>query len=253
MSAASLVFGARGGASFLRSCEAPRFSKASKKNEDRMMSPERRTLASLNAREGGGRRVLGQALRRGQDEGADETHNWRWRQPQQRHLQRAQRLALPVLRLPRLRHGPHQRLPSAHRAALCPVQEQDVAARLRHRHVPGSAILLERVLQRLRRPAHRGARRPRGTPEPAAERRLDTVRRGREAESQGQRRLSTRRDGQSDEILFGGVVAAKALAGLRQHAALRQKPAVRLRSGRFLRRAGRRARAEAQAATVAPR
>lgn len=58
MSAASLgvVFGARGGASFLRSCEAPKsVSKASKKNEDRMCPPERRTwLASLNNARGGG-------------------------------------------------------------------------------------------------------------------------------------------------------------------------------------------------------
>ena len=54
MSASSLAFGARGGM-FLRSREAPRFSsKASVKNEDRMMRPERRTLASLNARGGGG-------------------------------------------------------------------------------------------------------------------------------------------------------------------------------------------------------
>ena len=58
MSAASLgvVFGARGGASFLRSREAPKsVSKASKKNEDRTCPPERRTwLASLNNARGGG-------------------------------------------------------------------------------------------------------------------------------------------------------------------------------------------------------
>jgi G3E family GTPase len=58
MSAASLgvVFGARGGDSFLRSREAPKsVSKASKKNEDRTCPPERRTwLASLNNARGGG-------------------------------------------------------------------------------------------------------------------------------------------------------------------------------------------------------
>ena len=73
MSAASLVFGARGGASFLRSREAPRFSK---KNEDRMMSPERRTLASLsNARGGGGgRRRSARAATREQEQQTEDNN-----------------------------------------------------------------------------------------------------------------------------------------------------------------------------------
>jgi len=74
MSAASLVvFGARGGASFLRSCEDPRVSKASK-NEDRMMSPERRTLASLNARGGGRRRRSAQPATREQEQQTEDNN-----------------------------------------------------------------------------------------------------------------------------------------------------------------------------------
>ena len=67
MSASSLVvFGARGGAS-LRSCEAPHFSKASKKNEDRM--------ASLNARGGGGRRRSARAATREREQQTEDNTN----------------------------------------------------------------------------------------------------------------------------------------------------------------------------------
>ena len=80
MSAASLgvVFGARGGASFLRSREAPKsVSKASKKNEDRTCPPERRTwLASLNNARGGGggRRRSARAATREQEQQTEDNN-----------------------------------------------------------------------------------------------------------------------------------------------------------------------------------